>query len=264
MRKETVMTELLEQIKELVRQAGALLLEAAPEELEISSKEGHGNFVTDYDVRVQELLFSRLKELLPGAAFVGEEGDGPISVGKGYTFIIDPIDGTTNFICGYRFSAISVGLALNGEAVLGVVYNPWSEELYWAQRGEGAYLNGKRLQLRNRPLSEGVVCCGTAPYNLELTDQTFDVMKTLFLHSMDIRRQGSAALDLCYLAAGRNVLFFEWKLSPWDFAAASVIIREAGGVLTAMDGGEASLCRKGSVLAGTPRAVEEFHALTGI
>lgn len=255
------MSSLLKNIEKIVLEAGEILLEAAPSAAQISAKEGHGNFVTDYDVRVQEVLFQKFRTLLPEAGFIVEEGHGAMELSPGYTFIIDPIDGTTNFICGYQFSAISVALALAGQPVLGVVYNPFRKELYMAEQGAGAFLNGQPLKLRDRALSEGVVCCGTSPYNTELTDRTFEIMKVLFLNSMDIRRQGSAALDICYLAANRNVLFFEGRLSPWDYAAAWVVLREAGGVLTTMEGGAPTLTAPCSILAGTPKAVADFQRL---
>lgn len=252
---------LLKEIEKIVLEAGEVLLSAAPGAAQVSAKEGHGNFVTDYDLRVQELLFQKLRALLPEAGFVGEEGHTAPSLSDGYTFIIDPIDGTSNFICGYQFSAVSVGLVKAGEPLLGVVYNPFRRELYTAQKGAGAFLNGSPLRLQDRPLSEGLVCCGTSPYNTELTNRTFEIMKILFLNSMDIRRQGSAALDLCYLAANRNVLFFEGRLSPWDYAAAWVVVQEAGGVLTTMEGGAPTLTAPCSILAGTPKAVADFHRL---
>lgn len=258
------MSKLLEDIKKIVKETSAIMLEVTPEALEIAAKEGHGNFVTDYDVRVQKLLFARLGEIMPGAVFLSEEDEEEKTVGAGYTFIIDPIDGTSNFICGYGHSAISVALALDGEVILGVVYNPYRDEMCWAEKGKGAYLNGRKLVMVDRPLEKGVAACGTAPYHLDLTDKTFETMKQVFLNSMDIRRVGSAALDLCYTAANRNVLFFEWVLSPWDYAAASLIVTEAGGEFSQMDGSPVRIGDKCSVLAGTKTAMADFHRVTGI
>ncbi|MBQ4050548.1 MAG: inositol monophosphatase [Oscillospiraceae bacterium] len=258
------MSKLLEEIKEIVRETAAIMLEVTPEALEVAAKEGHGNFVTDYDVRVQKMLFERLEKVLPEAEFLGEEGEGDKVVGAGYTFIIDPIDGTSNFICGYGHSAISVALALDGEFVIGVVYNPYRDEMYWAEKGEGSFLNGRKLTMVDRPMEKGLVACGTAPYRLDLTDKTFDTMKKVFLNSMDLRRVGSAALDLCFTAANRNVLFFEWVQMPWDYAAASLLITEAGGVFSQMDGSPVKPGDICSILAGTKTAVEDFHRVTGI
>ena len=158
-------------------------------------------------------------------------------------------------------SAVSIGLAKDGEAVLGVVYNPFREEMYWAEKGKGAFLNGKPLKIRDGGLKDGVVCFGTAPYNPEYWDRTFKAVREVLPRTLDLRRQGSAALDISYVAAGRNVLFFECKLCPWDYAAAKCILEEAGGVLCTMEGEKTDFNRVSSVLAGTPTAVREFLAL---
>ena len=125
---------MLEQLKNIVRRAGAIMLDASVAESDITAKEGHANFVTVYDVAVQRFLRKELADLLPEAAFLGEEEDCQVKAGKGYTFVVDPIDGTTNFICGYQMSAVSVGLALDGEVVMGVVYNPFRDEMYWGRK----------------------------------------------------------------------------------------------------------------------------------
>lgn len=252
---------MLDTIREIVRRAGQIMLDAGLTEGDVTAKPGHANYVTRYDVAVQEFLFQELGAAFPDAAFLGEEGDGSKTVGKGYTFIIDPIDGTSNFICGYQMSAVSVGLALDGEAVLGVVYNPFREEMYWAEKGKGAFLNDQPLHVEERGMKEGLVCFGTSPYNPEQTERTFNAMREVLPRSMDLRRQGSAALDIAYIAANRNVLFFECILSPWDYAAASCILREAGGVLMTMEGTPADFNVKTSILAGTKTAVHEFLKL---
>ena len=122
-----------------------------------------------------------------------------------------------------------MGLALHGTMEIGVVYNPYSNEMFYAQRGKGAFLNGQPLHVSSNRLEEGLVCFGTSPYYAELIDQTFDLVKTLHKASLDVRRSGSAALDLCDIASGRCELFFECRLSPWDYAAGSLIVQEAGG-----------------------------------
>ena len=132
------------------------------------------------------------------------------------------------------------------------------------KKGEGSFLNGRKLTMVDRPMEKGLVACGTAPYRLDLTDKTFETMKKVFLNSMDLRRVGSAALDLCYTAANRNVLFFEWVLMPWDYAAASLVITEAGGLFSQMDGSPVKPGDTCSILAGTETAVADFHRVTGI
>lgn len=219
-----------------VYECGKILLEADRSGEWISEKDGHANFVTTYDRKVQEELFDRLAKILPEAVFVGEEEDMHASVGSGYAFLIDPIDGTTNFIRDYKCSCISVGLAKDGKQLAGVVYNPYLNELFTAEEGEGAYRNGKRIHVSDRPLEHGLVLFGTAPYYEELAEQSFQMAYDYFRKALDVRRSGSAALDLCNVACGRAELYFELRLSPWDYAAGSLIVREAGGKAETLEG----------------------------
>lgn len=248
----------MKEMIEIIRSAGELIRDAHIAADDITSKEGRANYVTRYDVKVQEYLFEKLSEVIPQASFVGEESPENQKIGEGYTFIIDPIDGTSNFICDYRGSCISVGLALDGQMIRGVVYNPYADEMYYAERGKGAYLNGQRLKIRDRTLSEGLVSFGTATYDPELTEPTFCLARAALERSMDVRRLGSAALDICNIAANRIVLFYELSLSCWDYAAAWLILEEAGGILTTVDGEAADLNRKRSVMAAVPTAHKEF------
>lgn len=140
-----------------VYECGNILLDAERSGLAVSEKDGHANFVTAYDRRVQETLFDRLSQILPGAVFVGEEEDIHASIEKGYAFIIDPIDGTTNFIRDYKCSCISVGLIKDGKQVAGVVYNPYQGELFTAEKGKGAYRNGERIHVSDQPLENGIM-----------------------------------------------------------------------------------------------------------
>lgn len=202
----------------------------------VDEKAGHANFVTTYDKKVQQELRKRLLQILPEAVFVGEEEDIHASVAKGYAFIVDPIDGTTNFIKNYHMSAISVGLALDGERHMGIVYNPYLNEMFTAIKGYGAHLNGEPIHVSSEPLKNGIVLFGTAPYYEELNRRSFEMAYDYFKRSLDVRRSGSAALDLCSVAAGRAEVFFELRLCPWDFAAGSLIVEEAGGKVTTAEG----------------------------
>ena len=203
---------------------------------------------------MQQILKERLLELLPNAVFVGEEDDIHASIRKGMAFIVDPIDGTTNFIKDYHNSAISVGLTNDGKAYIGVVYNPYLDEMYTAERGRGAFLNGRPIHVSGNPLSEGVVLFGTSPYYEELSRKSFQMAYAYFKRALDIRRSGSAAIDLCSIAAGRAELYFELRLSPWDYAAGALIVQEAGGVVKTVDGDEITLEKPCSVLATNGRA----------
>ena len=241
--------QLLKEIIAAVRTCGTIILNADRTKSGIDEKAGHANFVTAYDKKVQEELQKKLLAILPEAVFGGEEEDVHASVADGYAFIVDPIDGTTNFIKDYHASAISVGLKKDGERYMGVVYNPYLDEMFTAVRGQGAFLNGRPIQVSNQPLENGIVIFGTAPYYEDLAKKSFDMAYQYFCKALDVRRSGSAAIDLCNVAAGRAELFFELRLSPWDYAAGSLIVEEAGGVVTRIDGGEITLNEGCGVLA---------------
>ena len=252
---------LLRRIINIVEEAGHILLEATDIEGCVEEKSGRANFVTLYDKRVQDFLFEKLREVLPEAVFIGEEEEAHAALPEGYAFIIDPIDGTTNFMKGYRTSCISVGLVKNGLPEIGVVYNPYQKEMFWAKKGEGAFCNGKVIHVSAHSLSEGLVLVGTSPYNEELSKRSFAWAYELFVRSLDIRRSGSAAIDLCSLAAGRAEFYFELLLSPWDFAAGALILEEAGGKILTAEGAPLIFDRKVGVAAGNPAAVEEWQRL---
>lgn len=252
------------EIEAIVRQAGDILLQAKLTDGNIHKKEGIANFVTTFDVEIQRVLIEKLRELLPGAGFFGEEDtDGSMheSLSEGYTFFIDPIDGTTNFMFSYHHSCISVGLAKNREMIAGFVYNPYVDEMYAGIRGVGSYLNGRRLKMANWSISQGIVAFGCARYNESDTEVLFDVVKKLFLKSLSIRNGGSAALDLCRTASGNNAAYLELKLQPYDYAAASVIIEEAGGWIGQVNGSPVTLDQSCSVVAGTMAAVDEVRKI---
>lgn len=244
--------QLLERIVEEVRECGKIILEADRSEVGIDEKSGRANFVTKYDKKVQNELQERLLRILPEAVFVGEEDtkeQQKDSLESTYAFIVDPIDGTTNFIKDYHVSCISVGLIKNGERYIGVVYNPYLDEMFTAIKGQGAKLNNKTIAVSTQPLSKGIVLFGTAPYYEELSKKSFELAYEYFKQALDIRRSGSAALDLCSIASGRAELYFELKLSPWDYAAGSLIVEEAGGIVTTVEGGPITIDKPCSVLA---------------
>lgn len=240
---------LIDKIKDVAHYCGEIMLNADRSKIEISDKSGKANFVTEYDCKVQQIAQEMLTKILPEAEFLGEEGETNVDETKEYVFVVDPIDGTTNFIKDYHVSCISIGLIRNGERYLGVVYNPYLNETFYAIKGEGAYLNGKKIKVSNEELSNGIVLFGSSPYNTELAKKSFDLAYEYFNQALDIRRSGSAALDLCSVACGRAELYFEILLSPWDFAAGALILEEAGGRVTTIEGKELPLFEKTSVLA---------------
>lgn len=246
--------EILSEMIEIVHQCGEIILSATDIERKIHQKEGKGNFVTDYDSRVQAALKEKLLKLLPEAVFYGEEDDADhADISHRYAFIVDPIDGTANFTRGYRASCISVALAYKGYPVLGVVYNPYSEETFYAQKGKGAYLNGEPIHTSDRTLEQGVLLLGTAPYNTELAEKTFRVGYEYFTRAQDLRRSGSAAIDLCTVACGKAEIYFEMILSPWDYAAGALIVEEAGGFVSDLYGNPVTYDRKQTIAARAPR-----------
>lgn len=236
-------------IEAAMRFCGEIMLNAERSEAMVDEKSGKANFVTTYDKFVQKTLKEKLGEIMPEAHFVGEEEDIHESIETGYSFIVDPIDGTTNFIRDYHVSAISVGLLYNAEPIFGAVYNPYLDEMFSAEKGKGAFLNGKPIKVTENTLENSIVLFGTSPYYPELSKRSFEKAYDYFTKALDVRRSGSAALDLCSVASGRADLFFELKLSPWDFAAGSIIITEAGGEITQIDGTALSFDKPCSVLA---------------
>lgn len=246
---------IVEKISEIVREAGAMMLDGGGFDVHIKS--GYCDLVTDRDVKIQRFLIEKLSEALPGASFLAEE-EGVGADPEGFCFVIDPIDGTANFVAGYNCSAVSVGLCRDGVPVAGVVYNPYAGELFSAAAGEGAYLNGKPIRVSDKPLRASVCAVGLSCYDRNLAPKTFALAQELFSRCVDIRRSGSAAVDLCNVACGRAALMYELMLAPWDICAARVIITEAGGVFSYITSAERRADEKGPVAAGSPAAMEEF------
>lgn len=244
---------MLREIIKIMHECGEIMLSATDIQRKIHQKEGKGNFVTDYDSKVQAVLREKLLNLLPEAVFFGEEDDADkADISKGYAFIVDPIDGTANFTKGLQMSCISVALARDGYPVIGVVYNPYKQETFYAEKGKGAYLNGEPIHVSDKTLEEGLVFFGTAPYNPEYSKKTFELLYRYFMRTQDVRRSGSAAIDLCTVACGRAELYFEMLLSPWDYAAGALIVEEAGGIVTNMEGEPLTFdCKQGVTARGT-------------
>ena len=249
------MQQLLESLSHIVRNAGKIMLGVSGVDTadEIGEKSGDANYVTIFDVKVQNYLINEIKTLLPDAVFMAEEKENdPAVLQSEHCFIIDPIDGTTNFIRNYKQSSISVAMVSKGDVVLGIVYNPYLDELFSAVAGGGAFMNGKKIRVSDRSLSEAVIGFGSSPYYKdELGKRTFDNIYGIFMRCADVRRTGSAAIDLAYVAAGRIDGFFELRLSPWDIAAGYLLIKEAGGVMTDANGEDIDFSATTPVVAGS-------------
>ena len=242
---------MLKELEAIVRRAGEMVREAHDVEQVTSEKTGAADLVTKYDIAVQGFLKRELLALLPEADFFGEEGD-HAALTRPWTFIVDPIDGTTNFVRGIAFTNISVALALDGQVEYAVIYAPLLDELFSAQRGCGAFCNGLPIHVSTRDMDHAVFLCGSTIYDRSLTDRHFSLLRQLYDRGLDYRRFGSAALDLCQVAIGRVELFYECRLSPWDFVAGSLIAAEAGGVVTTLDGGPLDALHPSSVFAANP------------
>ena len=214
---------------ELVREAGKILLGEGRTHV---SEKGYADFVTEADIAVQSFLINELRARYPEADVMSEESD-VIPDKNGPVFIIDPVDGTTNLIRRLNQSCVALGLVFEGKPVIGVVYNPFNNVMYWAERGCGAFLNGKRLSVSaNADIRQSLAVIGTSPYRRDNADGNMLMIKRMFDTCLDIRRFGSAALDMCAVADGRYELFCESDLKPWDYCAGSIILTEAGGKLT--------------------------------
>jgi len=251
------------EIQSAERRAAELVMHA--QGIIAESKTGRRDVVTEYDCKVQQLLMELLSEAEPGAHFFCEEQNERDSLSAAQLFIIDPIDGTMNFVHGFHHSCISIAYAEYGELLAAAVYNPYMDEMFSAVKGMGAYLNGKRISVSEAPLKESVVCFGTAPYSAALRDMTFDYARKVYDASLDLRREGSAALDLCSVAAGRAGLYFELMVSLWDYAAGVLIVNEAGGECCDVFGKDLPFDEsKPTIVAGGRRAMDDFMTVTKI
>ena len=236
------------QAVEAVRQAGALLTDPAAVQTILSKSPT--DFVTNVDLSVQNLLRDRLFELAPAVQFFGEEGDQTAVDPDRPFWILDPVDGTTNLIHQFRHSAVSLALAEDGQVTFGVVYHPYTQECFTAQRGGGAFQNGRPIRVsKTGSLSGSLLSAGTVPGRRDLADEAFRQIRALYDRCQDVRRTGCASLDLCYVACGRLDGYVELALHPWDYAAGMLLVEEAGGRVTAPGGAPLSLTEGGAVLA---------------
>lgn len=220
------------------------------------------DFVTEADFRVQEAICAKLRERWPEIQFMGEERDNSgIDFSRPY-WVLDPIDGTTNFIHDFKASVISLALVLDQDPIFGVVYNPYTGEEFTGIRGAGAYLNGRPIHVSGVPtLSRALVFVGTAPYRRKEMDENFRRIQRVYLSSHDIRRFGCTALELCYIACGRADGQFEFGTKPWDIAAGWLILREAGGEVVSVYGGPPPLDRESAIVSTNGQFTEELRKL---
>jgi myo-inositol-1(or 4)-monophosphatase len=230
------------------------------ENLQVSLK-GPGNFVTAADRRAEETLRAELAKARPGYGFLGEESGSHAGTDTTHTWIVDPLDGTTNFLHGIPQFAISIGLERSGTIVAGVIYNPITDELYVAERGKGAFLNDKRLRVAARKrLADSVIACGLPHLGRGDLDLGLRELAAVQDKVAGLRRFGAAALDLAFVAAGRLDGYWERNISPWDIAAGLILVREAGGFVTDIDGSDGMYTKK-HIVAGNEMIHRELQTL---
>ena len=212
------------------------------------SKKGPSDFVTTADKKAEEVLVAGLTKARPRFGFLLEEGGKIKGADTSNRWIIDPLDGTTNFLHGIPHFSISIALERDGEPVAGVIYEPITDQMFWAEKGQGAYLNGRRIRVSaRRRLEESLFATGIPFAGKQDHDRFLSQLKAVMAVSAGVRRFGSAALDLAYVAAGRYEGFWEFGLHPWDIAAGIVLVREAGGFVTDIGGG--GMMESGEILA---------------
>ena len=217
------------------KEAGAILREGLEQARTIEYK-GDKNIVTDVDRRSEEAIAALVRRELPGHSLVSEEGT-RLQGNSGYCWFVDPLDGTTNYAHGYPCFSVSIGVEKDGELVYGVVYDPTLEEVFTAERGEGAFLNGKRLRVSAvSRLSNSLLATGFPPDVATADENNLNHFENFIKQAQAVRRPGSAALDLCYVAAGRFDGFWELRLNAWDVAAGALLVTEAGGRVTDLRG----------------------------
>lgn len=230
------------------------------ENLQVSLK-GPANFVSAADRKAEDILRAELAKVRPGYGFLGEESGNQPGDDKSHTWIVDPLDGTTNFLHGIPHFAISIALEREGTIVAGLIYNPINDEMFTAERGKGAYLNDRRIRVAARKrLAEAVFACGLPHLgrgDLAQFRQEFAVIQDKVA---GLRRFGSAALDLAWVAAGRLDAYWERNISAWDIAAGLLIVREAGGFVTDCAGND-TMFATGDVVAGNETMHSELLAM---
>lgn len=248
----------IEDVIAIVKEASSLMM---TDSFVVDEKDGCENIVTSSDLAVQHFLLSRLSELLPGSGFLCEEED-CVTEQREYTWIIDPIDGTANYAHFLPECSISVALAKGAEVIMAVVYCPRIGELYTAEKGKGAFLNGRPIHVSSKAFRESLICTAMSTYRKEFAQSCNDIIMDVYMQSNDYRRFGVASVEMCFIGAGRCDLYFEMRLMPWDYAAAGLVMTEAGGCICNLNGEHPSLKEPDLVVgANTPENLEKLLAI---
>ncbi len=249
-----------DEIIALIREAGQIIEDRSLASL--ITEKGEADYVTEVDLRVEKFIESKLKDLYPDIQFMGEEKSNRDLDFDGMFWVLDPVDGTTNLIHDYKQISISLALVVKREIVLGFVFNPSTDEMFFAKKGHGAYLNNKKIHVSNvKSLSKSLISVGTSPYQKELGEYNFKTILDIFMECQDIRRLGSAALDLAYTACGRTEGFFEKRLKLWDYAAGVLLVEEAGGRASDYNGNALGLKETSEILVSNGKVHDELIAI---
>ncbi len=232
------LAQLLEQTQEVAKEVGAFIRKER-QHFDVNKVEhkGFNDLVSYVDKEAERQIVDRLNVILPEAGFITEEGTNS-ALGEIYNWVIDPLDGTTNFVHNIPVFSVSIALMEGDELILGVVYEVNRHECFYAKKGGGAFCNDTRIKVSEASsLSASLIATGFPYYNFELIDKYLSTMKSLMQKTHGLRRFGSAAVDLCYVASGRTEGFFEYNLNSYDVAAGALIVKEAGGSVTDFEGG---------------------------
>lgn len=257
------LAQLTQQLIPITKEAGAFIRqEGLRFDRQATEYKDVNNLVSYVDKEAEKLLVERLGRLLPEAGFITEEGTtGELADRSGLNWVIDPLDGTANFIHQLPVFSVSVGLIDNGRPIAGVVYDITKDDAYWAYEGGGAWRNEERIQVSAaRTLGESLIATGFPYYRFDEMHRYLQILESLMQKTHGLRRMGSAAIDLAYVACGRFEAFYEYNLNSWDMAAGVLLVREAGGVVTDFRGGDEFLFR-GDVVAGCAMQGELLAAI---
>lgn len=241
--------KLLEVAKEAAYEAGEIQLSYLGKNKHIEQKSCVNDLVTDADKKSEAKIISIINTYFPEHDILGEETGSHLEHNSSYLWVIDPLDGTTNFAHNFPHFAVSIGLVKDGQIYMGVVYDPFKNELFWAAQGHGAFLNSDRITVSSiETLNKALVATGFAPNKKEALETNLEYFKQFMLKTHAVRRPGAASLDICYVACGRLDGFWEMKLHAWDVTAGACIVREAGGKVTNFNSEEFDIYEK-SIIA---------------
>ena len=249
------------QVQDIAREVGAFIRDEqkkiTAENIEVKSV---ASLVTYVDKTAEERIVSALKDLIPDSGFVAEEGTAESKQEK-YTWFVDPLDGTTNYLFGIAPHSVSIALAEDGEMVLGVVYEIGASELFYAWKDSPSFCNGEEIKTASRSKSEqSLIGTGFPYYDFDRVNDYIEAMRYLMKHTLGLRRFGSAAVDLCYVACGRFDAFYEHALHAWDVAAGVFILQQAGGKTTDFNGGDNWLFG-GELVSASNSYFDEFYSI---